>query len=358
MQLSGSFLRARVVASLAVLGMSSVARAQSSDDHARAVAAFQEARALIQAGHCDQAIPKLQASLTFEASVGTNLSLAECYERVDPLAAWKPLKEAQRLSYLKHDDRMAVAESRAAALEPKLAIVHVALSPATVDLPGLEVRIDGNVVDRFYYGDGGSIAVYPGRHRLAVTAPGKVPWTESFEGTVGKPVSVGVQLEDGSPAVTSGGHPSSPPPPPVVLLPAPSPPVLLAPVSPPPAHPDAHDGSARRTTGLVVGGVGVAGLVAGVITGSLVFVEKGSITSSCTIYPQCGKNFSSAESSYGKAQTLGAASEVGFIAGGAALVTGAVIYFTAPRSSSPTAALRIAPLGWGGGGGVELTRAW
>jgi hypothetical protein len=351
MQVSGSFVRIRVVASLAVLWMSGVARAEAPDDHARAVAAFQEARALIQAGHCDQAIPKLQASLTFEPSVGTNLSLAECYESVDPLAAWKPLKEAQRLSYLKHDDRMAVAQSRAAALESKLAIVHVALSPATVDLPGLEVRIDGNVVDRFYYGDGGSIAVYPGRHRLAVTAPRKVPWTESFEAAVGKPVSVGVQLEDGSPA---------PPPPPVVPLPAaPSPPVLLGPVSPPPAHPDAHDGSARRTTGLVVGGVGALGLVAGVITGSLVFVEKGSITSSCSNYPQCGtKGFSGALSSYGTAQTLGAVSEVGFIAGGAALVTGAVLYFTAPKSSSPTTALRISPLGSGRGGGALLTRAW
>jgi hypothetical protein len=336
-----------------VLLVSREAPCQSTDDHSRAVAAFQEARSLIEAGHCEQAIPKLQASLTFEPSIGANLSLADCYETTDPLAAWKQLKEAQRLAYIKHDDRMTAAQHRAAALEPRLAVVRVIMPAVAMDLPGLEIRIDGNILDRFYYGDGGAIAVYPGRHRLTVTAPSKTPWTLTFEASQDNPVAASPRLEDTVPASTA-------PLPPLARESAnANAPAPFAPAEPlPPAPQERGEGTSRRTVGLVLGGVGLAGLAAGIVTGAFVFAEKGSLETLCNDrYPQCGSMATSANHDYSTARSLGVVSDVGFIAGGAALVTGAVLYLSAPRSRSPAAALRVSPLGVLGGG-LEITRAW
>jgi hypothetical protein len=336
-----------------VLLVSREAFCQSSDDHSRAVAAFQDARSLIEAGHCEQAIPKLQASLTFEPSIGAELSLADCYETTDPLAAWKQLKEAQRLAYIKHDERMTAARNRAAALEPRLAVVRVVIPAVTMDLPGLEVRMDGSIVDKFYYGDGSAVAVYPGRHRLTVTAPSKAPWTLTFEASQENPVTASPRLEDtfseppaASPAVV----------PQVATAPPPAP---LAPAEPLPPAPGEHRaGTTRRTVGLVLGGVGVTGLIAGIVTGAIVFGEKGTLDGLCNNnYPQCGSNVVAANHDYSTARSLGVVSDVGFIAGGAALVTGAVLYLSVPRSTSPAAAFRVSPLGVLGGG-VMITRSW
>jgi hypothetical protein len=336
-----------------VLLVSREALCQSPDDHSRAVAAFQEARSLIEAGHCEQAIPKLQASLTFEPSIWAELSLADCYETTDPLAAWKQLKEAQRLAYIKHDERMTAARNRAAALEPRLAVVRVVMPAVVMDVPGLEVRMDGSIVDKFYYGDGSAVAVYPGRHRLTVTAPSKAPWTLTFEASQDNPVTASPRLEDtfsGSPVVSPAVVPQ------VITAPPPAP---LAPAEPLPPAPGEHRaGTTRRTVGLVLGGVGVTGLIAGIVTGAIVFGEKGTLDGLCNNnYPQCGSNAAATRSDYSTARSLGVVSDVGFIAGGAALVTGAVLYLSGPRSTSPAAAFRVSPLGVLGGG-VMITRSW
>src|SRR4030081_2440821 len=104
---------------VAVVMFPAIARADSPD-HDKAVALFDEARKLIDDNQCDAAMPKLLMSLKYEPSVGARLSMSDCLESHDPLEAWTQLREAQRLAYLKHDDRTKIAQDRASALEGKL----------------------------------------------------------------------------------------------------------------------------------------------------------------------------------------------------------------------------------------------
>src|SRR5262252_75300 len=77
-------------------------------------ALFEEGRTLIGKGDCGAAIPKLEESLRYHRSVGALLSLAECHEKDDVLAAWRENKEAERFALGKDDDRAAYARAHAA----------------------------------------------------------------------------------------------------------------------------------------------------------------------------------------------------------------------------------------------------
>src|SRR5579859_6534516 len=129
-----------VVVCMACAGVAARPAAADEGDHAKAVEAFRAARADIEAGDCAAAISKLEESLAYEPSVGAHLSIADCYEQVDLVAAWRKLQEAADLADAKNDARVAIARERAAALEPRLSMVHFAYAPAGTDLSGLEVR--------------------------------------------------------------------------------------------------------------------------------------------------------------------------------------------------------------------------
>jgi hypothetical protein len=283
--------------------------------HDQAIATFEAARALIKGGDCPNAIPKLKESLSHEPLVGAHLSLAECYQPTDPLAAWRELKEAEFLTYTRQDDRTKVAHDRAAALEPQLALIHVAVPPAVLQTPGLEVKLDGIVIDRFYY-QGGVIAVAPGTHAIEARTPGK-----RFSGTatasIGAKAEVEVVLTD------------APPEPPPTVAPAP---VVLGP-SP-----------GRRTAGLVTGSVGLAGVVLGGVTGAVSLYYAGQAKTECgPTFPTCSFN---ARSDVKSANVFAAVSDVGLFGGGALLVAGVVLYFTAPKvalEGEPAPAVRIVP---------------
>src|SRR5262249_16802083 len=141
-----------------------------AQDHDAAVATFEEGRRLLEQGNCPAATAKLNQSLTFEPSVGARLSLADCYQSSDPLAAWRSLREAERLAYLKHDDRIEVAQKRAAELEAKLPRVQMIIAPGTLEEAGFELRIDGVAVDPFFYRNA-VFAVEPGKHVIEASAP-------------------------------------------------------------------------------------------------------------------------------------------------------------------------------------------
>jgi hypothetical protein len=268
--------------------------------HDQAIASFEAARALIKAGDCANAIPKLKESLAREMLVGAHLSLAECYQPTDALAAWRELKEAEFLTYTKNDDRAGIARDRAAALEPRLALLHVTVPPAVLQTAGLEVKLDGVVIDRFYY-QSGVIAVAPGRHTVDVRAPGKL-FAGAADATVGARAEVLVVLTDAPPEL-----PAASAPPPLVLTPSPG----------------------RRTAGLVTGSLGLAGVVLGGVTGVVSLYYAGQAKT------ECGKGGlvacdSGARPDVKSANVFAAVSDAGLFGGGALLLAGVVLYFTAP----------------------------
>jgi hypothetical protein len=113
-----------------------------------------------------------------------------------------------------------------------------------------------------------------------------------------------------------------------------------------------HDGATQRMAGLVVGGVGAAGIVLGTVFG---FVSKSTYDGAlghCTnrLPNECTQvGYDDGKSAHSQA----AVSTVAFIAGGALLGTGVLLYFTAPKAGvtvSPSVGLASA--------GLDLRGSW
>jgi hypothetical protein len=92
--------------------------------------------------------------------------------------------------------------------------------------------------------------------------------------------------------------------------------------------------STQRMLGLVAGGAGVVAVAVGSVLGALTFSAAGQAKSDCESSTSCA-NHSLAVSEHGVADTYGTASTVAFIGGGVLVAAGAVLFFSAPRASSP-----------------------
>ena len=126
-------MRSFIAAGLAML-LPGIALAAPRDP-AAAEALFRAARGAIDKGDYATACPKFEESNRLDPQVGTVFNLADCDEHLGKVAtAWQLFKEvAQRLP--QGDERVAMASSRATALEKKLPrVVLRATSPLPPDL--------------------------------------------------------------------------------------------------------------------------------------------------------------------------------------------------------------------------------
>lgn len=159
-----------------LLGLSPTPARAQSDDHAPAAQAlFDEAKALMTQGKAALACPKLEESQRLDPALGTQLNLADCYEKVGKTAtAWsKFLEAAAAAGAAGRADAERAARERAAALVPRLLrLVVEVTSPAAS--PGLVVRRNGAPVGAAQWG--ASIPVDPGSHVITAEAPGHIPW--------------------------------------------------------------------------------------------------------------------------------------------------------------------------------------
>ncbi len=115
----------------------------------------------------------------------------------------------------------------------------------------------------------------------------------------------------------------------------------------------AHGGGtgAWRTVGWVLGGVGVAGLGAGAVFGALAIGDKSSA--------HCTGSICANTDALNNARSAATGANVGLIAGGALLATGAALVLFAPRSREASAPVAvIAPAVGPGLGGVTLEGSW
>ena len=234
--------RIAIAVGLTMLGAAVQARADVSE-HDKALAAFEEGRRYIESGNCDAAITKLNESVSHEPTIGARASLADCYEKSDALASWKQLRDAARLAFLVHDDRLAVLEARAAQLEQRLPMVRV--EGTGFDAPGFELRIDGDLVDPFLYRDR-LIATTGGEHRLEALSPGR-QWSSRVVAQAGNTTVATVDMQTRSSVSMSSTVSSS------------------GSVQPTPNA--SAPGGASRAVAYTLGGVGLAGVGAGVAFG-------------------------------------------------------------------------------------------
>lgn len=122
---------------------------QPSSDAAVAQALFDEGRRLMTAGQYAAACPKFSESFRLDASLGTLLNLAVCYESAGQLAsAWSHFRDAVFLARREgRSDREKFADEHVRKLEPRLSHLTIVV-PSAVDSPGLTIRLDGTPVGR------------------------------------------------------------------------------------------------------------------------------------------------------------------------------------------------------------------
>jgi len=111
----------------------------------------------------------------------------------------------------------------------------------------------------------------------------------------------------------------------------------------------------QRIAGVVTGGVGVAGLAFGGVLGALTLAAKSKQVSDCESATVCA-NPGGAQTDHSRGETDGTLATVGFIAAGALVAAGAVLFFTGQSSTDHPAGagLLVLPTAGPGGGGMLL----
>jgi hypothetical protein len=276
-------------------------------DEAAAEALFLEAKRLAAEGKLAEACPKFAESNRLDRGAGTLIHLADCYEKNHQTAsAWATFREAASAAQgLGRSDWEKLATSRAAALEPKLARLTIKV---TDPAEGIAVTRDGAPTSQASWGV--PIPVDVGTHTVIASAPGRRSFKTSLAiRTDGDRDEVVVpkleQVAAGSAATTPGPNATT--------------------------ADGAATGSTQRTIGFVVGGVGIAGLAAGAITGLIAIGKNNDSKKACPESGACGN--SAAVDAADSAKQLGTISTIAFIAGGVATTLGAVLVLSAPSTS-------------------------
>jgi serine/threonine-protein kinase len=335
----------------ALLSMTAAASAQpagggsSGGGKVAAEALFEQARSLMADGKFADACPRFADSQRLDPSPGTLLNLANCYEKLGRTAtAWATYHEAASAANAAgRADYVASAQRHADALAPRLAKLTTTVAQP---VDGLQVRRDGVEVAKAEWGV--PIPIDAGSHTVEASAPGYKPWSQSVDVPQdGAQTSVAVPPLEAAP-VTAPAAPAS------TATAAP-------PAPPPPAADSGSPGSGQRIAGVVVGAVGVVGLGLSGVFAVLAKNKYNDSLQNCPTSPnvctQAGVN------TRNDALTFGNVASVSFGVGAAALVGGAILWFTAPsapaRSSSGSAGrVTVTPLVGAGAGGALLQGAW
>lgn len=305
------------------------AQAQSASNKAAAEALFDEGVKLLKAGEIEKACRKLESSQRVDPGIGTLLYLGECYEQEGRTAsAWATFREAaSKAKAAGETNRARTGMKRAEKLESRLSRVTFQVASENEGISGLTVRQAKLTVNRALWGS--AIPVDPGELVVVAEAPGY----ETFQTTI---------------SVSEGPSQAKVEIPALVALPEemeePAP--LAAPAAAVSATPEdsAPPGATQRVTGLVFGGVGVAGLITGGVFGIMAINKNNQAKEVCD-GSICEVDKNGVELT-DQAQTYATVSTISFIAGGVLLATGGVLYFTAPTPSE-TAQIRVTPT-WGG----------
>jgi len=287
--------------SLALVAFSSrpAAAAVTTADVATAQALFDEGRKLMNEGRYSEACPKLDESQRIDPGWGTLINLADCHEHIGRTAsAWSEfLQVAAGSRQAGQSERAQAAKGRAAALEPRLSKLTIAVSE--LNLPaGFEIKRDQSMVGPAQWGT--AVAVDPGEHVVEASAPGKRPWRRIITvGDEGEKNEVFIPpLEDDVPrAAESRGFFSDGP-------------------------------GVQRMTAIALGGVGVLALSAGGYFAIRALDYNAQSEDDCREY--CG---AAGTADRRKALEAGDTATVFSIIGGASLAAGAIIYFTARTPS-------------------------
>jgi len=217
-------------------------------------------RAAVQQGDYKTACPLFAESSRLDIKVGTLLNLADCEEHVGQLAeALQHWQQAVQLGKATQDRRTTEARSRIAALEGRVPRLTVRLSsntPTSAIVTRDGVALGGPTL-------GVPLPLNPGEHVVEVQASGHEP--KKFNITLAEGESKQLEVSVG----------------PALPTPAPEPVIPTSPSQPGPAP------ETDNTLAYVFGGIGVAGVVVGSITGAMLINKNRTIDAQCNENNQC-----------------------------------------------------------------------
>jgi hypothetical protein len=308
---------------------------------------FDEAEKLMAVDHAADACAKYAESQRLDPQLGTLLHLGACYERIGKTAsAWAAFKDSADMAGRRKDEREGAARERIADLEPKLSRLTIEVAR---DAPAaIEVKKDGEPLGAAVWGS--PVPIDPGPHVITARAAGYKDWQMTIDvpaGASAARVSI-PKLE------LLQVQPPSPPP-----VPSPSPQLSTY---PPHDGQGADSGSSQQTLGYVLGGVGVVGIAVGT-WGAVSMQSKVSdrnAANACSANASCTWADKTRIDDFTRdARIRAGVANVGFIAGGAALIGGVVLVVTAkPKASRVAKVFEVRPWAGAGSSGVILGGAW
>lgn len=286
--------------------------AAHAQNPAAAEALFEQARAAMAAGNYEIACARFRDSDKLDPAVGTRFNLADCEERSGRIAtAWSLFRGV--LSELgQDDDRKPIAEERAKALEPRMPYLTLLRLPETPK--DARVRVDGIELGEGSLGV--ALPMDPGTHELALLSGG-AEQKSSFRMAESQRLELSLRwasdAQSGGPAANVDATPT--------------------------AHSNtaepSTDGAKKRQWAFVAGGIGVAGVAFGTVTGIITLSKKSTADANCSgslgVCNQAGVDANES------GRTFGMLSVVGFGVGVAGLATAAYLWLTAPPAARGSA---------------------
>jgi hypothetical protein len=292
------------------------------EDSAMARALLEHGLNLTQEGRFEEACPKFREAAKLDRAVLRAISeLAECYEKthhhVNAWTTW--LDAANRAREQRRDDLAAYATQRAHDVKATLAWVTIDV-PEAAAFAGLAVERNGVPIGRLEWGT--PLPVDPGRHRVRATAPNRAPWETLIDvAGAGASVTVHVPALEGTDALLDRRR-------------------------------------THHTSGLAVGVAGLVTLGVAIVLQAVALRDLGA----CPNVDMCT---GSAGTTYDAGRREQFAADGLYVAAGAALLAGGVVYFTAPQGSAArrggASGATPARRRWTAGltpGGVRLGGAW
>lgn len=294
------------------------ADAARADRVAKAQAAFDEGRALLQQGHAREACTRLEESQELDPGLGTQLNLADCYERLGRFASAHGLfvtvaAEARASGQAPREE---VARARALALEARVSQLIIVV-PADAGAE-LHVQRDGTELGRDEWNV--LLPIDPGVHRVRAWGSGIEDWSiEVWVGENGKLHEVAIPVGPARP--------------------------FLAP--------------SHRKVGLAAAGVGAAGVLVGSIFGLRAIAKKGDAERAGCDGRACGTSESGALRD--EARSAGDVATLAMSIGVGGLAAAAVLFWVVPEPESEVAegdaraaSLAVGPQLFARGGGLWL----
>lgn len=317
--------RALVLAWLTYLG-AAIPAVALADDKTKAMALFDEGIKELKAGNYDKACKSLAASSALVPDSGTRGSLARCYTQLGKVASawrlWRELADTAPVA-LRAD-----ASANAKKLEPRLPRYVIRLAPGAPPIArSVAVTLDGVAIDPSI---DVPVPIDPGTYTLEANAAGHATWTIKLVAVEGKTEEI---LIPGLKPIVEN---------PIVELP---PPAVLT-----------DDGGRRRrhVLGLSVAGGGAAIVIVGGVFGMIARGHYDDAKSACGgDIDRCDVTMvDDAQAKVDSARSAGNLATVLTLVGGAAIVTGIVLYVTAPDSQERR--VSIAPAIHADGAGLVL----